>query len=224
MSGQRTWKLLRRDDGIDVLQQVGDAGPHLFDIDNRRDVRLPRVTRCPDGGCRLVGIDHQDPARNDGIPRDVRGIHDECRIAVPERGAIAGTPVHENDRELVGSTAHDACGADVDAGAGQALSRKCAEVVVAEAADIARAPAEARARNGCRRHLSARKPGKSLKPLFRIRRGVFGDDREQVDAVEAEPDHVKGFAARLGDSKRDTHAARNRIRAGIRSSRRKMPG
>src|SRR5436309_2931888 len=35
MTGQRGGKLLRRDDRVDVLQQIGDAGPHLLDVDDR---------------------------------------------------------------------------------------------------------------------------------------------------------------------------------------------
>ena len=70
-----------------------------------------------------------------------------------------------------------------------------AELVVAEAADVAGAPAEARAGHQRRRGLAARHPRNALETLFAVAHRELSDDRQQIDAVEPEPDHVERACA-----------------------------
>src|SRR5439155_1409919 len=68
VSRQHRGKFLSRDDGVDVLEQIADAGAHLLDVDDRRNAGRPRVARrlarhprraqvaiavaiCPPGSC-----------------------------------------------------------------------------------------------------------------------------------------------------------------------------
>ena len=155
-----------------------------------------------------MAVDHQDPPRRDRILWNIVDSHDERRITIPEDRAIAGASVDEDDGELVRGARDNPRRAHVDAGRHQAFAREHAEVVVAKAADVARAPAETRTGDRGGRHLPAWKPGKSLQTLLRIRCRVFGDDRDQVDAVEAETDRIEGFLASRRNSKRDPHGAR----------------
>src|SRR5262245_16055617 len=61
VSGQRGRKLLRRDDRIDVLKEIADAGPDLLDVDYRRDPGVPRVPRRLSRRGRFMTIDDQHP-------------------------------------------------------------------------------------------------------------------------------------------------------------------
>jgi hypothetical protein len=46
-----------------------------------------------------------------------------------------------------------------------------------------------------------------LKPLLTVALRVFSDDRDEVDAVQAEASHVVGPACRLWNAKGDAHGA-----------------
>ena len=86
--GQRGGKFLGGDDRVDVLQQVADAGPHLLDVDDRRDPRLARVARRPRGRRGLMAVDDQQPSRRHRILRHVGRLHVQRRDGDP-RGPSA---------------------------------------------------------------------------------------------------------------------------------------
>src|SRR5262245_11785412 len=62
VSGQRGRKLLRSDNRIDVLKEIADAGPDLFDVDYRRDSGAPRVPRRLSRRGRFMTIHDQHPS------------------------------------------------------------------------------------------------------------------------------------------------------------------
>ena len=122
VSGERARELPSSDDGVDVLQQVGNARPDFFDVDDRRDLRVAGVPGRARGGRGLMAVDHQDPARRDRIFWNIVDSHDERRITIPEHRAIAGASVDEDDGELVCRAHDDPRGAHVDAGGHQAFT------------------------------------------------------------------------------------------------------
>src|SRR5262249_37322260 len=108
-------------------------------------------------------------------------------------------------RELVGGAVDGPRARDVDARRGQAVARKLTEEIAAEAADVGRAQAEPCAHADGRRGLSARQPREALQALLGVRRRELGKDGEEIDAVEAEADDIKGFGIRGIEAKRNAH-------------------
>ncbi len=132
-------------------------------------------------------------------------VQREAGMAVPEHRALARARVDQHDGELIGRARHGPRRADVHAFASQAVARQRAQLVVAEAADIACRPSQLRAHRHRGRDLAAGQPREPLEPLLRVGLGVLGDDGQQVDAVEAETGDVAAPRVPGRHLKRNTH-------------------
>ena len=81
----------------------------------------------------------------------------------------------------------------------EALDADARGIVIAEGADVLRLPAEPRAADGGARALAAGQCGEAFDARLAARRpGDAGIDRDDVEAVEAEGDHVERTVGRRG--------------------------
>ena len=133
-------------------------------------------------------------------------------MAIPQHRPLTCSRVDENDRELIRRASHRLRRRHVDAVGDQTFARRRAEIVVSEASDVPCAPAKPRARRHRGGHLPAGQPRRALQPLLRAARGKLGNDGDEIDAIEAEPDHVERTRVTRWDGKGDAHQAANAIR------------
>ncbi len=207
VSGQRGRKLLRRDDGIDVLKQIADAGPDFLDVDDRRDAGVSRVPRRLSRRRRFMTVDDQHAPRGDRRLRDIGRVPRQGGMPIPQHGALARSRIDQDDGKLIRGARNGSRGADVHAVAHQTLPRQRTQFVVSKRSDVARPPPESRARRRRRRDLAAGQPGEPLQTLLGVRRRVLGDDGHQVDAVQAKTGDVEGLLVGGWDGERHAHDA-----------------
>src|SRR5262245_25126977 len=112
-------------------------------------------------------------------------------MTIPEHRPLTRRRVDEDDRELIRSPGHRARAFERHAFLEKTLLRELAEHVVAKASQVARPPAETRADRRSRGHLSAGKPGEPVETLLRVLDRMFGDDRQKIDAVQAQAHDIE---------------------------------
>ena len=87
----------------------------------------------------------------------------------------------------------------------EALDADARRIVIAERADVLRLPPEARAADRGARALSSRQRRQALDARLATRHRVVRDDRDDVEAVEAEGDDVERTVGRKGRQQRQAH-------------------
>ena len=137
-------------------------GPDFLDVDDRRDARVARIPRRPRRRGRLMAVDDQQAPRRDRVPRGTSAAAMfSAGMPIPEDRSLARSRIDEDHGKLVGRAGDRTRGADVHAQRRQAVPRQRAEVVVSEAADVARAPPQRRAGRHRGRRSGRRATGRS---------------------------------------------------------------
>ena len=93
-------------------------------------------------GGRIVPVDVQQARAGDLLRRDLRRLDAQAVVAAPEHGALAGGPVDDDVRRLIGAALAHLHVLQVDAGGLQALHLDAAALVVAHGADVLGSQAE----------------------------------------------------------------------------------
>src|SRR6185436_16604171 len=126
-------------------------------------------------------------------------------MPIPEHRSLTRSRVDENHGELVRRARDRARPRDVDAGLHETLPRHRPQRIRSEGSDVGGLEAELGARRQRRADLPARHVHEPLQPLLAVARRVFGDDGEEVDAVESESSDVEWAGADLGNLQTEPH-------------------
>jgi len=176
---------------IDVRQHIIEAVVDGVDIHGDGDVMLARDFRGTRDGGRIVPVDVEQLGASDFLGRDAGRIETQAFVALPKNRSLAGGPIDQDVRGLVGAVGADLDVIEVDAGLAQALELNLTAIVIAHRSDVFHREPELGARNHGAGHLAAGAQNFLFECDLPGIRGKMREHDEGVGGVEAHADYVE---------------------------------